>query len=77
MRLLLDWIHTSVIIIISLLIAIVIPRLLKVQFTSFAGFKKFMNEPTCYRNPEKPSRIDLSFISSPRSLQNTQTIETG
>ena len=32
---------------------------------------------TYYKNPEKPSCIDLFLTSSPNSFQNTQTIETG
>ena len=31
----------------------------------------------CYKNPKKPSCIDLSLTNSPKSFQNTQTIETG
>ena len=31
---------------------------------------------TCYKYPEKPSCIDLFLTSSPKSFQNTQTIET-
>ena len=35
------------------------------------------HKSTCYKNPEKPSCIDLLLTNSPRSFQNTQTIETG
>ena len=31
----------------------------------------------CYKNPKKPSCIDLSLTNSPKSFQNTQTIEMG
>ena len=35
------------------------------------------HKSTCYKNPEKPSCIDLFLTNSPKSFQNTQTIETG
>ena len=36
-----------------------------------------INRPTCYKNPEKPSCIDLILTNCPRSFQNSCTIETG
>ena len=30
----------------------------------------------CYKNPEKPSCIDIFLTNSPRSFQNTQKIKT-
>ena len=34
-------------------------------------------EPTCYKNPEKPSCIDLILTNKPDSFQNSKVIETG
>ena len=36
-----------------------------------------IREPTCYKNPEKPSCIDLKLTNKPHSLQNSGVIETG
>ena len=36
-----------------------------------------INRATCYKNPEKPSCIDLILTNCPRSFQNSCTIETG
>ena len=36
-----------------------------------------INRPTCYKNPEKSSCIDLILTNCPRSFQNSCTIETG
>ena len=36
-----------------------------------------INKPTCYKNPEEPSCIDLVLTSGPRSFQNYCAIETG
>ena len=35
------------------------------------------NRPRCFKNPEKPSCIDLILTNCPRSFQNSCTIETG
>ena len=35
------------------------------------------HKSTCYKNPEKSSCINLFLTNSPKSFQNTQTIETG
>ena len=34
-------------------------------------------EPTCYKNPEHPSCMDLILTNCPRSFQNLCVIETG
>ena len=34
------------------------------------------HKSTCYKNPEKPSCIDPFLTNSPKSFQNSQTIET-
>ena len=36
-----------------------------------------INKPTCYKNPDRPSCIDLILTNCPRSLQNSCVIETG
>ena len=36
-----------------------------------------INRPTYFKNPEKPSCIDLSLTHYPRSFQNSCVIETG
>ena len=36
-----------------------------------------IREPTCYKNPEKPSCIDLILTNKPHSFQNLGVIETG
>ena len=36
-----------------------------------------LNEPTCFKNPDKPSCIDLILTNCPRSFQNSCVIETG
>ena len=34
-----------------------------------------INKPTCYKNPDRPSCIDL-ILNCPRSFQNSCVIET-
>ena len=33
--------------------------------------------PTCYKNPEKPSYVDLLLTNRPKRFQNSSAIETG
>ena len=33
--------------------------------------------PTCYKSPDRPSRIDLFLTNCPRSFQNSCVIEAG
>ena len=35
------------------------------------------NEPTCYKNPDNPTSIDLILTNKPLSFKNTYVIETG
>ena len=46
------------------------------EFYNGYNLHSLCQKSTYYKNPEKPSCIDLSLTNSPRSLQNTQTIET-
>ena len=39
--------------------------------------KDLFKEPTCYKNPEKPTCIDLILTNSPRYFQAMLTLETG
>ena len=39
--------------------------------------KNLVNVPTCYKNPLKPSCIDVFLTNCSRSFQDTQVIETG
>ena len=36
-----------------------------------------MKEPTCNKNPDNPSCIDLFLTNRPRTFQCTSTLETG
>ena len=36
-----------------------------------------MKEPTCFKNPENPTCIDLILANKPLSFKNTYVIETG
>ena len=36
-----------------------------------------INKPTCFKNPDKPSCIDLILTKCPNSFQNSCVIETG
>ena len=36
-----------------------------------------IKEPTCYKNPQNPSCIDLILTNSPYSFQISSVIETG
>ena len=36
-----------------------------------------INKPTCYKNPDKPTYIDLVLTKCPGSFQNSSVIETG
>ena len=47
------------------------------SFCAIYHFKSLIKEPTCYKNPEKPTCIDLILTNSPRQFQATLTLETG
>ena len=47
------------------------------RFYQIYNLKNLINEPTCYKNPENPSTIDLILTNKPRSFQNSCTFETG
>ena len=47
------------------------------DFCSVYNLFSLAKEPTCFKNPNNPSCIDLFLTNCPRSFQNTLTIETG
>ena len=46
-------------------------------FCSNYSLTSMINKPTCFKNPDNPSCIDLILTNSPRSFQNSCVIETG
>ena len=47
------------------------------DFCNSYGFKSLIKVPTCFKNPENPSCIDLILTNNPFSFQNSGAIETG
>ena len=47
------------------------------NFCNVYNLFSLFKEPTCFKNPDNPSYIDLFLTNRPRSFQNTLTIETG
>ena len=47
------------------------------DFCNVYNLFSLVKEPTCFKNPDNPSCIDLFLTNRPRSFQNTLTIETG
>ena len=48
-----------------------------VDFCGIYNFKNIVNKPTCYKNPNNPSCIDLILTNRQKSFQDTRVIETG
>ena len=46
------------------------------DFCNSYNLHSLLHKSACYKNPDKPSCIDLFLKNSPKSFQNTQTIET-
>ena len=46
-------------------------------FCSNYNLTSTINKPTCYKNPDKPTCIDLIVTNCHRSFQNSCVIETG
>ena len=46
-------------------------------FCEAYNFKSLIKQPTCYKNPIKPSCIDLMLTNFPRMFQSTCVIESG
>ena len=47
------------------------------DFCGLYGLSCLIKEPTCFKNAENPSCIDLIQTNRPRCFQNSSTIETG
>ena len=47
------------------------------DFCDSYGFKSLIKVPTCFKNPENPSCIDLILTNNPLSFQSSGVIETG
>ena len=47
------------------------------SFCTFYNFKSLINKPTCYKNPDNPSCIDLISTNCPNYFQKSSTFETG
>ena len=47
------------------------------DFCNVNNLKSLNKKPTCFKNPENPSCIDLFLTNRQKSFQNTSTIETG
>ena len=48
-----------------------------IEFCHVNSFKHLIKSPTCFKNPNNPSCIDLILTNSPNSFQNTFTVDTG
>ena len=47
------------------------------SFCSSYGLHSLIKQPTCYKNPENPSCIDLILTNKAKSFQSTCVMETG
>ena len=47
------------------------------EFCSLNGLKNLINEPTCSKNSEKPTCIDLILTNQPTLFQHSTVLETG
>ena len=47
------------------------------NFCDLYKLKKLVSEPSCLKNPDNPSCIDLFLTNYSRGFQDTQVIETG
>ena len=47
------------------------------EFCKTYNLQNLVKDPTCYKNPSKPTCIDLILTNFPKSFQQTQTIKTG
>ena len=46
-------------------------------FCESYSLRNIIKQPTCYKNPSRPTCIDLILTNVPRSFQSTSVIETG
>ena len=47
------------------------------NFCESFNFSSLIKVPTCFKNPDKPTCIDLILTNKPKSFQNSKVIETG
>ena len=47
------------------------------SFCESYNLKSLIKQPTCYKNPDKPTCVDLILTNVPRMFQSTCVIETG
>ena len=47
------------------------------EFREMYTLANLINDPTCYKNPNNPSLIDIILTNRKRSFQYSKTIETG
>ena len=47
------------------------------DFCELFNLKNLVKDPTCYKNPENPSCIDLILTNRQNSFRDTIVIETG
>ena len=47
------------------------------DFCDICNLKNLVKKPTCFKNPDNPSCINLFLTNKPRTFQCTTTIETG
>ena len=47
------------------------------DFCETYGLVNLINEPTCYKNPQNPSSIDIILTNNASNFQDSKTIETG
>ena len=47
------------------------------EFCQVYNLKSLIKEPTCYKNPDKPTCIDLILTNRPKSFQDSTAIDTG
>ena len=47
------------------------------EFCEMYNLKNLINEPTCYKNPNNPSSIDVILTNRKRSFESSMAIETG
>ena len=47
------------------------------SFCETYNLTNLIKQPTCYKNPDNPTCIDLILTNDPRTFQSTCVIETG
>ena len=47
------------------------------EFCTSFNLKSLISEPTCFKNVDKPSCIDLMLTNKPKSFRNSKVLESG